>query len=335
MSGIYDDLLGSFQTPCESGVKKLKNVKKTYQKNISTNQPQSGQSTGQPGGQPGGQRGQQTEYFNFYKSAIKNNNLNYLTKNQKEFFKYLLGKEGNILSCSKISKETGIAYGSIRHIINSFVNNAIISKPISCKRGKVQGLIFKFSKKIIIPGQSTEKQSALIKKERKNFFNNLSFPNFWIKQGLIEQKINVWVKEFNFTDKEWKTQLMFGAHEPKVKNADNPINYFYKSLKQGGLTRPEGFEFPEERQARIKQKEHEVRKKRIEKEKKMRQQEKELAEEESFFSLLKDKDTIEEAVKEFKQGHLTPKLKISIKTFKDSRQVDEKLENRLKMWFRE
>jgi hypothetical protein len=173
------------------------------------------------------------------------------------------------------------------------------------------------------------------KKERKILLKNLSFSDFWFDQGLTQQKLDAWMEEFSFTEEEWISQLTFGAHEPKVKNAGSPIKYFYKSLKQGGLTRPEGFEFPEERQARIRKEELEARSKLIEKEQRLREQEKALAEEESLFALLKDRETIEEAIKEFERGHVTPRFKISIKTFRDGGPVDDRLENRLRMWLRD
>ena len=173
------------------------------------------------------------------------------------------------------------------------------------------------------------------KKERKIFLINLSFSDFWLDQGLTQHKLEAWIEEFDFTEEDWKAQLAFGAHEPKVKSADSPIKYFYKSLKQGGLTRPDGFEFPEERRAKIRKKELEARMRLIAEEEKLRLQEKELAEKEAFLSLLKDKELIEEAIVEFEKSFISSKFKISINTFRKSGHVDERLESRLKMWFRD
>ncbi|SLM31077.1 hypothetical protein MTBBW1_2670007 [Desulfamplus magnetovallimortis] len=179
-----------------------------------------------------------------------------------------------------------------------------------------------------------EGQVVSYKKERKILFKNLSFSDFWLDQGLTQQKLDTWIEEFNFTEEEWETQLMFGANEPKVKNANNPIKYFYKSLKQGGLTRPDGFEFPEERQARIRKEELEAKKRLIEEEEKLREQEKELAAKESFLLLLKDKELIEEAVKEFEKSFVSTQFRLSIKAFRNTGALDDRLETRLKIWLR-
>ncbi|SLM31114.1 hypothetical protein MTBBW1_2710001 [Desulfamplus magnetovallimortis] len=237
-----------------------------------------------------------------------------------------------------IAKESGVAYGSVRNTIRIFVKDNILLAPMMYRRGSMQGFTFKFSKRIKLyrqaSGQTPEKPSSLIRKKER-FLKNLSFSDFWLDQGLTQQKLDAWMKEFNFTEEEWEVQLIFGANEPKVKNADNPIKYFYKSLKQGGLTRPNGFEFPEERLLRIRKEEMEARKKLVEEEKKLREQEKTLADEEAFLVLLKDKETVTEAITELEDGqYLTSKVKLGIKQFNSTGQITDALENKLRIWFR-
>ncbi len=67
----------------------------------------------------------------------------------------------------------------------------------------------------------------------------------------------------------------------------------------------------------------------------LRQEEKVLAEKESFLAFLNDKETIQEAIVEFENaGNIRPNLKLAIKHFKETEQVNGILENRLKIWFR-
>ena len=240
-----------------------------------------------------------------------------------------------------ISKETCVAYGSVRNAIRSFVKNGIIMQPILYRQGSTQGFTFKFSKRIKLNVQTNEQASeqtsentqSLIRKKDRFFLKNLSFSNFWIKQGLTKKKFNIWIKEFDFSEDEWKDQFTFGEYEPKVQNANNPINYFYKSLKQGGLTRPDGFEFPEERKVRIQKENLEAKKKALKEAKKLQEQEKELANKESFIYFLADKEAIKTAIMEIeKDSFISKKLILSISFFKSTEKVNSNLERRLKRW---
>ena len=271
------------------------------------------------------------------------NNLSYLTENQRSVFLFLLAKKNFKTSNAEINRQTGISYGSVRHAINSLIKNNVILKPVRCRYQNRNGFEFRFHKKIHlsahlseqVPGQVIKTSPALIERKKEFFFNkNLSF--FWSKQGLKPKQIEKWMNEFKLSEDDIDMFLQFSEKIKNFKEADNPVRYFYGCLKRGEYpSRPKGFEFPEERQARIKKEELEARKRLIEEKKKLRQQEKALAEEESFLALLKDKKIIEKAIKEFEQGHMTTKFKISVKTFKASGQVDEKLENRLRMWLRD
>jgi len=128
--------------------------------------------------------------------------------------------------------------------------------------------------------------------------------------------------------------LMFGEHEKKVKEANSPINYFYKSLKAGGLTRPKGFEFPEERRARITKENTEARQKAVDELERLQQQNEKLAEQEIFNATLEDKESVEAILKEIEQKHLTPKAKQTIKIYREKALMDETLKNKLLIHFR-
>ena len=292
-------------------------------------------------------------------TPVKDSNFILLTNRQGQLFKILNQYKSGTTTGKHLSHATGIPYNTIIKYLRMLRDKGCIrfEKITKGQRGLFfevitsDNVIFDEEKPGILTPVRTPVQTPVqtpastpvfvsseqisYKKERKILLKNLSFSDFWLDQGLTQQKLDVWMEEFSFTEEEWISQLMFGAHEPKMKNADSPIKYFYKSLKQGGLTRPDGFEFPEERQARIRQEEFEARKQLIEKEKKLREEERALAEEESFLALLKEKEIIDEAIKEFEKGHMTPKFKISIKTFRDKGHVDERLETRLKIWIRE
>ena len=288
-----------------------------------------GQAVGQAPGQAVGQADSQED-------IISINNLGYLTENQKTILLYL-STSSEFTSNKFISDETGIPYASVRNSIRALEREGVILKPSPCRFRGNHGFKFKFSKNIRLfdrlfeqaPGQAPENDFALIKKERKTYLKNLSISDFWLDQGLTQQKLNNWIKEFNFTEDEWETQLHFGAHTPKVINAKNPVNYFYISLKQGGLTRPDGFEFPEERQARIAEENIKARQKALEKLNKIQQENEALAEQEAFNNFLEDKDAVEQALKEIENGYLTPKGRNTIKVYREKGLMDKTLRTKL------
>ena len=172
-------------------------------------------------------------------------------------------------------------------------------------------------------------QSPSYKKERKILLINLSISDFWQSHGLTKQKLNSWVDELSFSEEEWNQQLQFGEHEPKVIHADNPIKYFYAALKKGGLTRPNGFEFPEERQARIAEENIKARQKALEKLNKIQQESEILAEQEAFNNFFEDKSAVEQALKEIEDGYLTPKGRNTIKVYREKGLMDKTLRTKL------
>ena len=167
------------------------------------------------------------------------------------------------------------------------------------------------------------------KKERKILLRNPSISDFWQSHGLTKQKLNSWIDELSFSEEEWNQQLQFGEHEPKVIHADNPIKYFYAALKKGGLTRPNGFEFPEERQARIAEENIKARQKALEKLNKIQQENEVLAEQEAFNRFLEDNNAVEQALKEIEDGYLTPKGRNTIKVYREKGLMDKTLRTKL------
>jgi len=254
-------------------------------------------------------------------------------------------------------KDFPIPYGTVRNCLKSLMKKKYIFQYFSINDGVQKGTtcqineakcVHLFGMTYIINSEqvdnraseqvdnrASEQVDSSYKKERKILLNNLSFSNFWVEQGLTKQKLNTWIEEFDFTEKEWESQLAFGEYEPKVRQAESPIKYFYKSLKAGGLTRPNGFELPEERLARIRKQEHVARQKLIEEEEKLRQKEKELVKREFFLALLKDKEAVKEAIAGIEQDKfLSSNLKKSLKYFRETGQITEILETRLHRWFR-
>jgi hypothetical protein len=103
----------------------------------------------------------------------------------------------------------------------------------------------------------------------------------------------------------------------------------------GGLTRPKGFEFPEERATRIKREELAAQKKLLEEQKKIREQEKAIADELAFNEFLKDKPGVDALISamEKKKRFFTSKQKISLKIFREKGQINSTLEHVLKIEF--
>jgi len=171
------------------------------------------------------------------------------------------------------------------------------------------------------------------KTDRKIININLSISEFWKAQGLTDSKFQKWVKEFSFTQDEWETQLSFGEYEPKVTQADSPIKYFYRALQKGGVTRPIGFEFPEEKRLRIQQEENKRREDLLRLKEETKKKEQELADRETFLMFLDDKESVLDAVKEIEKQFMTSTIKTSVKNYNTSGKIDSRLENKLKQIF--
>ncbi len=184
--------------------------------------------------------------------------------------------------------------------------------------------------------------NKLVSKFKKltNFIEN---SNFWGSQGISEKKCQEWIDEFYPDEPDaLLSQMMFAefaeennfALQPKNKNK-TPVDVFYGCLRKGGMTRPAGFEFPEERAARIRKEELEAQQKILAEQAAIREQEKAMADELAFNEFLKDKDSVNDMIDEMekKKRFVTPKQKISMKLFREKGQIDSKLEHALKIEF--
>jgi len=168
--------------------------------------------------------------------------------------------------------------------------------------------------------------------------NNLSIylknSKFWQNQGLTEKKLISWINEIDHCDSDYLyQQLQFAEAISHVKQADNPINYFYKSILKSGFTRPKGFKLPEERAAILRQEEIKRRENFLKLQEENRKKEQELADRESFLAFLGDKQTVESAIKEIKKQFISSNMKISIKTYRDKNNIDSRLERYLRRIF--
>ena len=176
----------------------------------------------------------------------------------------------------------------------------------------------------------------LVSKYLNKLTNYIEFSQFWKSQGLSVKKCEKWIKEFYPDDPESLiTQLMFAEKtetvlKPKTKT---PAHVFYGCLLNGGLTRPKGFEFPEEKAVRIKKQEIEAQKKILADQQAMREQEKLLADQQVFLILLKNKENVDLLIHKIEKRFIIPKTKISIKLYRETGQIDSKLETSLKNEF--
>jgi len=194
--------------------------------------------------------------------------------------------------------------------------------------------------------RATEQASAsykLVSKFYKKLTDYIENSPFWKTQGVSVKKCESWLVEFYPDDPEaLLSQLMFAEYadehssalQPKNKNK-TPIDVFYGCLKKGGMTRPAGFEFPDERAARIRREELENQKKILAEQAAIREQEKAMADEMAFIEFLKDTDSVNEMIEgmEQKKRFVTPKQKISVKLFRDTGKIDSKLEHALRIEF--
>ena len=271
-----------------------------------------------------------------------------LADKQQKVYEWLL-KNGitGYFNRNIISKETGVTHSTVRKSIKKLEAICLITLYEYDFASRQQRYELTMDRCVeILPDRNDHKVSGIgsisgigsvstrpsdtsYKKERKILLINLSISDFWQSHGLTKQKLNSWVDELSFSEEEWNQQLQFGEHEPKVIHADNPIKYFYAALKKGGLTRPNGFEFPEERQARIAEENIKARQKALEKLNKIQQESEIVAEQEAFNNFLEDKRAVEQALKEIEDGYLTPKGKNTIKVYREKGLMDKTLRTKL------
>jgi len=172
----------------------------------------------------------------------------------------------------------------------------------------------------------------------RQILNNLSIyvehSEFWKGQGLTLKKCEQLINEIQHCTPDFLlVQLQFGEYTEKLVKSDKPISYFRSCLMSGGLERPKGFEFPEEKATRIKQLEFEAQQKALSEQEIFRQKEKELADKKVFFDLLKDKETVEYLITQIESKFITPTTKFSIKSYRTNGEIDSKLEIALQREF--
>jgi len=265
----------------------------------------------------------------------------------------------------QIQRETGIGHPTIRKCINKFINLNLIKvsqyDPASrlqkykinleinvshlniSNQGQVSSIRSRSSQEPVSnigsgSGQGhIDTKNTSYKIDRK-ILNNLSIylkhSNYWRGQGLSLKKCETWISEIEHCDYSFLlTQLQFGEFSKDVINSERPLSYFRTCLLSGGLERPKGFEFPEEKVTRIKNQEIEVLQNTLNEQKAIREKEKKIADKLTFMDLLKDKENIGFLINEIKKSFLTPKMKISIKLYQKTGQIDSKLEKALEREF--
>ena len=252
-----------------------------------------------------------------------------------------------------ISRETGINTPTIRKCLTKFKKLSLIQtdeyNPVSRQQKYKLNTDIKVtlipgsgigpvSTRGIVSGIDQVRVGSISYKIDRKINNNLSIylqkAKFWKDQGLTEKKITSWINEIDHCDSDYLyQQLQFAEATCHVKQADNPINYFYKSILKSGFTRPKDFKFPEERAAILKQKEFKRREDLLKLQEENRKKEKELADRESFLTFLKNKQTVESAIKEIEKQFVSGNMKISIKTYRDKNNIDSRLEGSLRRIF--
>lgn len=286
--------------------------------------------------------------------------LDWMSTQQKKIFDFLVSNDSRITRLKDIERATSVPYGTIRGSIKALVREKLISNPERYRKGMFQGFSYVVNESLKNKFEQLKPVDCLIdslsdslslrqsdrqsnehpsyKKERKMFLNNLSFyvekSEFWKQQGLSLQKCQSWIDEFPFCDSGMLIQqLQYAEFMDKVTTADNPISYFYRTLKNGGFTRPAGFEFPEERAERLQKEELVTRREALASLEKIRVQEKELADKEAFYAFLADKESVTAAINDIEAQFTTPNFKISLKVYHNSGKIDSRLEKRLKQYF--
>lgn len=189
--------------------------------------------------------------------------------------------------------------------------------------------------------RTSEQQNSsnkLVSKYLNKLTNYIDNSDFWKKEGLTVKKCEQWLNEFDFLKNKPDlliTQLMFAENtkavlEPKTKT---PVHVFYGCLKNGGITRPKNFLFPEEKALKIKQQELKAKEKLLVDQAAIRKKEMEIADELAFNEFMENKENIESLISEMEKSFLTPKKKNSIKIYRKGGQIDSSLYNALKNEF--
>ena len=111
--------------------------------------------------------------------------------------------------------------------------------------------------------EQVPKQPNSLYIDRKIDYNNLSIflenSEFW-KKDLSIRKCKTWLNEFeDLTPEDLLRELQIGEKHP-VTNKPNKskLGLFYIAIKNGGLSKPKGFEFPEEKRLRKRKEKLEI-----------------------------------------------------------------------------
>ena len=304
---------------------------------------------------------EQTTYFN---PELCPTNLKL---NQFQVLHYIyFNRPFSVSGSTGLSGFLNIKYGTVRNCLMSLVRKGYIEKPFRINDGVNNGSTCVVDElkciKLFGPteikqtNKRTNEQTSEQTNKRTNeqtsvsnklvskylkLTNYIEHSNFWSSQGLSEKKCKEWIDEFYFNNPDvLLSQLMFAEYaeennsalQPKNKNK-TPVHVFYGCLKKGGMTRPSGFEFPEEKTARIKKEELEVQKKLLAEQAVIREQEKAIADEMAFNEFLKNKESVDSLILEIEKRFITPKTKNSVKLYRKKGQIDSKLEKVLKLEF--
>lgn len=190
--------------------------------------------------------------------------------------------------------------------------------------------------------KSTSKQQSASNKLVSKYLNKLTDyienSTFWNKEGLTVKKCEQWLNEFEFLKNDSDlliTQLRFAEKtksvlEPKSKT---PVHVFYGCLKNGGLTRPKDFLFPEEKAMIIRKQELEAKEKLLAEQAAIREKELKIADELAFTEFINEKENIDSLIAGIETKFITPKKKNSIKIYRKNGQIDSTLYNALKIEF--
>ena len=266
-----------------------------------------------------------------------------------------------------------IKYGTVRNCLRSLTQKGYINKPYSINDGVNNGstcvvneikCLKIFGQTLIeqpnnrttehVYSQQNNRATEQISEQPSNkttehakssnnidrkLLNNLSVyvenSDFWKGKGLTLKKCEQWIDEIQHCTPDFLlVQLRFGEHAEKVVKSDKPVSYFRSCLMSGGLERPKGFEFPEEKAARIKQLEFEALQKSLSEQEIFRKKEKELADKQAFLAVLRDKGTINYLITQIEEEKfITPATKVSIKLYRENGAIDSKLEKALERKF--
>ncbi len=180
--------------------------------------------------------------------------------------------------------------------------------------------------------------NKLVSKYLNKLTNYIENSDFWKKEGLSEKKCGQWLDEFEFLKNDpdlLVTQLMFAENtksvlEPKTKT---PVHVFYGCLKNGGLTRPKHFLFPDEKALKIRQQELQIKEKLLADQAAIREKEIKIADELAFNGFMENKENVEFLISEIEKTFVTPKKKNSIEIYRKGGQIDSTLYNALKNEF--